>query len=56
MEIFVSTSKSFPESPIHMLSSPMKNGYSGDPMLEAALDEDSDTLGDSLDDLMIAKH
>ena len=39
-----------------MLSSPVKNGYYADPVLEAALEDDSDIFGDDLDDLIIAKH
>ena len=39
------------DSPLDLLASPVKNGYYGDPVLEAALEDDSDDL----DDLIIAK-
>ena len=45
----------FPDSPLHLLSSPTKNGYHGHHV--AALDDDtSDTLGDSIEDFIHARH
>ena len=48
---------SLSDFPFHQLASPTKNGYAADPLLEAALDDDtSDTLGDSIDDFIHARH
>ena len=48
---------SLSDFPFHQLASPTKNRYAADPLLEAALDDDtSDTLGDSIDDFNHARH
>ena len=40
----------FLDSPLDLLCSPAKNGYYADPVLEAALEDDSDDLEDFIID------